>query len=100
MLGGTASSVAPVSGASSSPGPDQVLFDKHPTLYFISVGLKYGPARGVLCNAAVDADLVTGELTAAKLQTVLCSTAAQLHGQPMTAWARRPGLVARGWWAP
>jgi chromosome segregation ATPase len=71
------------------PGPDKVLFDKHPTLYFISVGLKYGPARSLLLDAAVEADLVTGELTAAKLQTVLCNAAAQLHGKSMTAWAKQ-----------
>ncbi len=82
------------------PGPDKALFDKHPTLYFISVGLKYGPARGLLCDAAVAADLLTGKLTVAKLQTVLCSTAAKLHGKSMMEWVRRPRLVACGWWAP
>ena len=85
---------------STLPGPDKDLFDRHPTLYFISVGLKSGPARGLLTEAAVAADLVTGELTAAKLHTVLCITAAQLHGKSMIEWARRPRLVACGWWAP
>ena len=77
---------------SSWPGPDKELLEKHPTLYFISVGLKYGPARGHLCAAAIAEGLLKKELTVPKLQAVLYSTAAQLHGHSMTEWVRRAQL--------
>ena len=72
---------------SSWPGPDKELLEKHPTLYFISVGLKHGPARGRLCAAAIAEGLLNEELTVPKLQAVLYSTAAQLQ-------AFTPGCLA------
>jgi hypothetical protein len=77
-------------------GPDKELFTQHPTLYFIAVGLKYGPARSHLVDAASEAGLMDGQLTAAQLKVVLYRTAAKLHDCTMIEWELRPDHA--GFW--
>jgi hypothetical protein len=71
-------------------GPDRQLFEDHPAIYFVSVGLKYGPARSLLATAAAEAGLMPGEMSGPKLRAVLHNTAAKLHQVQMTEWDRAP----------
>ena len=69
-------------------GLDQKLYERHPLLYFLAVGLKYGPARSRLTEAAVEAGLSDGDMAAVRLKATLVGTVARLHNLPMLEWER------------
>jgi hypothetical protein len=63
------------------------LYSLHPSVFFVSVGLKYGPARLALEEVAVSLDLIEKPcLEVTDLRNLLQGAAARLHGRTMDKW--------------